>query len=366
MRRSRGYRHRRWPRSSTPRHRRVALRRGESCRLPRLSLPERRRSARSVYVRRRDCLGARVAGARSHHLLADLLGQRDGDALRAAQVTEAVHVLVLHHLAEELGAVLAQPRDDVVDVVDGEHDATYAQRVGRCVLRFGADRLRPLKLRQLEPAVAVRGPHHDDVGSDALQPEDAVHPGPLDRRLALHFQAKLGKEGDGRCEVFENNAHVVHAPKSHGPEHKTESGRPATRPLTVRSTGAVPNYLRPGKNPFRPRWILRRSRPRYVCLRREGVTEMSKRYDAIVMGARCAGSPTAMLLARKGYRVLVVDRSTFPSDTVSTHVLQPMAVAALARWGLLERLTATGCPPVHTFMFDFGPVRITGAPGTEA
>jgi len=71
-----------------------------------------------------------------------------------------------------------------------------------------------------------------------------------------------------------------------------------------------------------------------------------------------------MLLARKGYRVLVVDRSTFPSDTVSTHVLQPMAVAALARWGLLERLTATGCPPVSTFVFNFGPMRIAGTPGT--
>ena len=47
------------------------------------------------------------------------------------------------------------------------------------------------------------------------------------------------------------------------------------------------------------------------------------RYDAIVVGARCAGSPTAMLLARKGYRVLVVDRATFPSDTLSTHILHP-------------------------------------------
>ena len=53
-------------------------------------------------------------------------------------------------------------------------------------------------------------------------------------------------------------------------------------------------------------------------------------YDAIIVGARCAGSPTAMLLARKGYRVLVVDRATFPSDTVSTHVMHPLAVAALA------------------------------------
>jgi 2-polyprenyl-6-methoxyphenol hydroxylase-like FAD-dependent oxidoreductase len=71
-----------------------------------------------------------------------------------------------------------------------------------------------------------------------------------------------------------------------------------------------------------------------------------------------------MLLARKGYRVLVVDRATFPSDTVSTHVVQPLGVAALARWGLLDRLTATGCPPIHTYAFDFGPVTISGAPGT--
>ena len=76
---------------------------------------------------------------------------------------------------------------------------------------------------------------------------------------------------------------------------------------------------------------------------------MQQAYDAIVVGARCAGSPTAMLLARKGYRVLVVDRATFPSDTVSTHVVQPLAVAALARWGLIDRLTATGCPPIHTY-----------------
>src|SRR5947208_17109055 len=89
------------------------------------------------------------------------------------------------------------------------------------------------------------------------------------------------------------------------------------------------------------------------------------RYDAIVVGARCAGSPTAMLLARKGYRVLVVDRATFPSDTVSTHVLHPPGVAALARWGLLDRLEATGCPPIHTYPFDFGPFTIAGEPGTN-
>ena len=81
-------------------------------------------------------------------------------------------------------------------------------------------------------------------------------------------------------------------------------------------------------------------------------------------GARCAGSPTAMLLARKGYNVLVVDRATFPSDTISTHLVHPPGVAALRRWGLLDRLVATGCPPIDTYAFDFGPFTIAGAPGT--
>jgi 2-polyprenyl-6-methoxyphenol hydroxylase-like FAD-dependent oxidoreductase len=88
-------------------------------------------------------------------------------------------------------------------------------------------------------------------------------------------------------------------------------------------------------------------------------------YDAIVVGARCAGSPTAMLLARKGYRVLVVDRATFPSDTISSHVLQPSAVAALSKWGLLNQLLATGCPPIHTYVYDFGPAVISGSPGKD-
>jgi 2-polyprenyl-6-methoxyphenol hydroxylase-like FAD-dependent oxidoreductase len=89
---------------------------------------------------------------------------------------------------------------------------------------------------------------------------------------------------------------------------------------------------------------------------------MTDSYAAIVVGARCAGSPTAMLLARAGHRVLLVDRATFPSDTVSTHLLHPPAVAALARWGLLERLQATGCPPVTRYSFDLGPAVIAGSP----
>jgi 2-polyprenyl-6-methoxyphenol hydroxylase-like FAD-dependent oxidoreductase len=88
----------------------------------------------------------------------------------------------------------------------------------------------------------------------------------------------------------------------------------------------------------------------------------SQSYDAIVVGARCAGSPSAMLLARKGYRVLLVDKATFPSDTMSTHLVHPPGIAALESWGLLDRLAATGCPPVEKYSFDFGPVTIAGWP----
>ncbi|MGD8394010.1 MAG: NAD(P)/FAD-dependent oxidoreductase [Candidatus Eiseniibacteriota bacterium] len=88
-------------------------------------------------------------------------------------------------------------------------------------------------------------------------------------------------------------------------------------------------------------------------------------FDAIVVGARCAGSPVAMLLARLGYQVLLLDRARFPSDTVSTHLIHPPGVAALERWGLLDRLVATGCPPITAYSFDFGPFVISGAPGTQ-
>ncbi|MDN5852307.1 MAG: FAD-dependent monooxygenase, partial [Actinomycetia bacterium] len=89
---------------------------------------------------------------------------------------------------------------------------------------------------------------------------------------------------------------------------------------------------------------------------------MSTHYDAIVVGARCAGSPVAMLLARMGQRVLLVDRDTFPSDTISTHLLHAPGVAALARWGLLDRLVDTGCPPITNYSYDFGPFTVSGSP----
>ena len=76
-------------------------------------------------------------------------------------------------------------------------------------------------------------------------------------------------------------------------------------------------------------------------------------FDVVVVGARCAGSPLGMLLARAGHRVLVVDRGTFPSDTISTHFIQLSGVARLARWGLLEAVEASGAPVIRTGVLDF-------------
>src|SRR4051812_47621453 len=84
-------------------------------------------------------------------------------------------------------------------------------------------------------------------------------------------------------------------------------------------------------------------------------------YDAIVVGARCAGSSTAMLLARKGYRVLIVDRAAFPSDTISTHIIWPPGVSCLKRWNLLDQVTDSNCPPIRQVSFDVGPFALSGS-----
>jgi 2-polyprenyl-6-methoxyphenol hydroxylase-like FAD-dependent oxidoreductase len=88
----------------------------------------------------------------------------------------------------------------------------------------------------------------------------------------------------------------------------------------------------------------------------------SSDFDVVVVGGRCAGAATAMLLARQGHRVLVVDRATFPSDTLSTHIVWQAGVERLARWGIADAIVASGCPPVHDVVLDTGPVVLAGRP----
>ncbi len=77
-------------------------------------------------------------------------------------------------------------------------------------------------------------------------------------------------------------------------------------------------------------------------------------FDAVIVGARCAGAATAMLMARAGLRVLVVDRTHPSRDTLSTHALMRAGVVQLSRWGLLQRVVAAGTPPVTATTFHYG------------
>jgi flavin-dependent dehydrogenase len=83
-------------------------------------------------------------------------------------------------------------------------------------------------------------------------------------------------------------------------------------------------------------------------------TARSVDYDAIVVGARCAGAATAMLLARRGVRVLMIDRSRYGTDTVSTHALMRAGVLQLHRWGILDRIRAAGTPVIRATSFHYG------------
>jgi flavin-dependent dehydrogenase len=88
-------------------------------------------------------------------------------------------------------------------------------------------------------------------------------------------------------------------------------------------------------------------------------TELPSRgREVVVVGARCAGAATAMLLARQGHDVLVVDRASFPSDTLSTHAIARGGVVQLARWGLLDAVVDSGAPPIRTVSFHFGDGRV--------
>ena len=80
-------------------------------------------------------------------------------------------------------------------------------------------------------------------------------------------------------------------------------------------------------------------------------TRSTQHYDVVIAGARCAGAATAMLLARQGARVLLLDRSRYGTDTLSTHALMRGAVVQLHRWGLLPGVVGAGTPPVRSATF---------------
>jgi flavin-dependent dehydrogenase len=93
---------------------------------------------------------------------------------------------------------------------------------------------------------------------------------------------------------------------------------------------------------------------RKLIIRLRGDAAMDTRYDAIIVGARVAGASTAMLLARAGLRVLVIDRARPGTDTLSTHAFMRGGVMQLSRLGLLDELIAAGTPAIHRTVIRYG------------
>src|ERR1700735_4493755 len=101
--------------------------------------------------------------------------------------------------------------------------------------------------------------------------------------------------------------------------------------------------------------------PRLASLLSAGERNMfaHEAYDALIVGARCAGAATAMLMARKGLRVLVIDRASYGTDTISTHALMRGGVLQLHRWGVLPRLREMATPAVRATTFHYGDELVT-------
>src|SRR5687768_9928796 len=91
-------------------------------------------------------------------------------------------------------------------------------------------------------------------------------------------------------------------------------------------------------------------------------SETNERFDVVIVGARCAGSPLAIFLKRAGLSVCVIDRDGFPSDALSTHMFQASGIEVMRRLGIFDAVLATGAPPVTTCSMQFEDVDFSGPP----
>ena len=160
-----------------------------------------------LYASERDGCDPGIACDQSR--LAEFLGKPDNDAFGAADITEPILVLVLHHLSDQPGAAGAQARDDVADVIDREHDAADSECVHRKVLGSRSDRFGRVELVQLDPTVAVRSAQQREGSTNVLKADETIYRKALDGRLALQLHTKLDKESLHSLNVINHDENVV-------------------------------------------------------------------------------------------------------------------------------------------------------------
>jgi integrase len=171
-------------------------------------------SERAADEARRLNLGAIRHGPIHPQGSAKLLGEPDENTFRPADVAEPVRVFVLDHVTtDQLRTVLAEPGERLVDVVHCEHDAEVPQSVHRGFAVI-CDNVRREKVREFEPAVAVRRAHHGDLDALVAEAGDTPCPLPFDVGSPFEFEAEFAEELDRAGEVLDDDADIVH-PESH-------------------------------------------------------------------------------------------------------------------------------------------------------
>ena len=144
----------------------------------------------------------------------ELLGESDEDPFRAADVAEAVGLLILDDFTDELGATLAEYVEGIVDVVDGEHDTEVAEGVHGGIAVIGDDGWME-EAGELDSAMSIGRAQHGDL--DALIGETGDTAGPIafDGGATFELEAESEEEVDGGIEVGDDDGDVVQALEGH-------------------------------------------------------------------------------------------------------------------------------------------------------
>src|SRR5215212_9509559 len=198
-----------------------------------------------------------------------------------ADVAEPIRVFVLHHFADQFGAVGAQARDDVVDTIDGEHDAADPECVHRNVLGPSSDRFRRVELVQLDPSVAVRSAHQREGSTDVVKADETIDRGAFDGRLTLQLHTELDKERLRSLKVVNHDEDIVHPPNRHGRSPSSSRGPSwplvswdgASATFSTSDRTSIPTTSRARRDllPHRPEKAAGASvLPEVGCIRRSG------------------------------------------------------------------------------------------------